>query len=100
VSGGAAATTRRFPFDCVLMAFNAADTWPLPFKKTLQPLAIEKEMGIIGVDTIAQLEENVRIARDFLPLNAAQLEALEQKVKPVYGQAPWYKRDAPANPPK
>jgi len=25
---------------------------------------------------------------------------LEQKVKPVYGQASWYKRDAPANPPK
>jgi aryl-alcohol dehydrogenase-like predicted oxidoreductase len=38
---------------------------------------------IIGVDTIAQLEENVRIARELLPLNAGQLEALEQKVKPV-----------------
>ncbi len=144
---------RRFPFDCVLMAFNAADTWHLPFKKTLLPLAIEKEMGIIGmkipargrilesvqpppvekqrgtakhdrpgtltmkeamrytlshpvstviigVDTIAQLEENVRIAREFLPLNMAQLEVMEQKVKPVYGQASWYKRDAPANPAK
>ena len=144
---------RRFPFDTVLMAFNAADTWHLPFKKTLLPLAVEKEMGIIGmkipargrilegvpppppdqqrgtarhdrpgtlsmreamrytlshtvstviigVDNIAQLEENVCIARAFLPLNAAQLEALEQKVKPVFGQASWYKRDAPANPPK
>jgi hypothetical protein len=144
---------RRFPFDTVLMAFNAADTWHLPFKQTLLPLAIEKEMGIIGmkipargrilegvqppppekqrgparhdrpgtltmkeamrytlshpvstviigVDNLAQLEENVRIARGFLPLNPAQLEALEQKVKPVYGQASWYKRDAPANPPK
>jgi len=142
---------RRFPFDCVLMAFNAADTWHLPFKKTLLPLALEKEMGIIGmkipargrilegvqppppdkqrgtakhdrpgtltmkeamrytlshpvstviigVDNIAQLEENIRIAREFTPLNAAQLEAMEQKVKPVYGQASWYKRDAPANP--
>jgi len=144
---------RRFPFDCVLMAFNAADTWHLPFKKTLLPLAIEKELGIIGmkipargrilegvqppppekqrgtarhdrpgtltmreamrytlshpvstviigVDNVAQLEENVRIAREFTPLNAAQLEAMEQKVKPVYGQASWYKRDAPANPAK
>ena len=143
---------RRFPFDTVLMAFNAADTWHLPFKKTLLPLAVEKEMGIIGmkipargrllegvqpppaaqqrgtakhdrpgtltmqeamrytlshpvstviigVDNLAQLEEDLRIARDFLPLNVAQLEALEQKVKPVYGQASWYKRDAPANPP-
>jgi predicted aldo/keto reductase-like oxidoreductase len=144
---------RRFPFDTVLMAFNAADTWHLPFKKTLLPLAVEKEMGIIGmkipargrilttfhplspekqrgpvkadrpgtltmkeamrytlshpvstviigVDNLAQLEENIRIARDFLPLNAAQLGALEQKVKPVSGQASWYKRNAPANPPQ
>ncbi len=55
---------------------------------------------IIGVDNLAQLEEDVRIACDFLPLNAAQLEALEQKVKPVYGQALWFKRNAPANPGK
>ena len=53
---------------------------------------------ILGVDNVAQLEENVRIARNFLPLNATQMEALEQKVKPVYGQASWFKRDAPANP--
>lgn len=144
---------RRFPFDCVLMALNAADAWHLPFQKTLLPLAVEKEMGIIGmkvpargrllegvqppppeqrrgtakhdrpgtltmteamrytlshpvstviigVDNTAQLEENLRIARDFLPLTAPQMEALEQKVKPVYGQASWYKRDAPANPGK
>jgi len=144
---------RRFPFDTVLMAFNAADTWHLPFKTTLLPLAVEKQMGvigmkipargrilegvqppppekqrgtakhdrpgtltmreamrytlshpvstvIIGVDNVGQLEENVRIAREFLPLNGAQLESLEQKVKPIYGQASWYKRDAPANPPK
>lgn len=140
---------RRFPFDTVLMAFNAADPWHLPFKKTLLPLAVEKQMGIIGmkipargrllagvqpppsglraatytrpgtltiqealhytlshpvstvilgVDSVAQLEENVRIARGFLPLNAAQIEALEQKAKPVSGQASWFKRDAPANP--
>lgn len=144
---------RRFPFDTVLMAFNAADTWHLPFKKTLLPLAVEKEMGIIGmkipargrllagvqppppgqqrgtakhdrpgtltineamrytlshpvstviigVDNVAQLEENVRIAGNFLPLNPTQLQALEQKVRPVYGQASWFKRDAPANPEK
>jgi hypothetical protein len=144
---------RRFPFDCVLMALNAADAWHLPFKKTLLPLAVEKELGIIGmkipargrilegvppppserqrgtakhdrpgtltikeavrytlshpvstviigVDNLAQLEENIRIAREFVPLNAAQMEAMEQKVKPVYGQASWFKRDAPANPVK
>lgn len=151
--GVLAEAIRRFPFDCLLMAFNAADTWHLPFKKTLLPLAVEMEMGIIGmkipargrilegvppppqdkqrgtakhdrpgtltmkeamrytlshpvstviigVDNLGQLEENIRIAGDFLPFNANQLEALEQKVKPVAGQASWYKRDAPPNPKK
>jgi hypothetical protein len=144
---------RRFPFDCVLLALNAADAWHLSFQKTLLPLAVEKEMGIIGmkipargrllegvqpppaaqqrgtakhdrpgtltikeamrytlslpvstvimgVDTLSQLEENIRIAREFVPLNATQMAALEQKAKPVHGQASWFKRDAPANPAK
>jgi len=136
---------RRFPFDCVLMAFNAADPHHLPFKKDLLPLAVEKEMGIIGmkipargrllstwtppppeqqrgpvkvtrpgtltireairyvlshpvstvilgVDSIAQLEENVAIARAFTPLSAAQMTALEAKAEPVARQAMWFKR--------
>ena len=73
----------------------------LPIKEAMRyTLSHPVSTAIIGVDNLAQLEENVRIARDFLPLNQAQLEALEQKVKPVYGQAQWFKRDAPANPPK
>jgi aryl-alcohol dehydrogenase-like predicted oxidoreductase len=136
---------RRFPFDCVLMAFNAADPHHLPFKKDLLPLAVEKEMGIIGmkipargrllstwtppppeqqrgafkvtrpgtltirealryvlsqpvstvilgVDSIAQLEEDVAIARAFTPLSAAQMAALEAKAEPVARQASWFKR--------
>ncbi len=136
---------RRFPFDCVLMAFNAADPHHLPFKKDLLPLAVEKEMGIIGmkipargrllstwtpppldqqrgaikatrpgtltirealryvlsqpvstvilgVDSIAQLEEDVAIARAFTPLSAAQMAALEAKAEPVARQAMWFKR--------
>lgn len=31
---------------------------------------------IIGCDTIAQLEENVQLARDFTPLNDAQSASL------------------------
>ncbi len=46
------------------------------------------------------MEEFDAIASGFLPPNTAQLEALEQKVKPVYGQAQWFKRDALANPGK
>lgn len=40
---------RRFPFDSVLMALNAADAHHLSFQKELLPLAVEKEMGIIGM---------------------------------------------------
>jgi aryl-alcohol dehydrogenase-like predicted oxidoreductase len=39
---------RRFPFDTVLMAFNAADPYHLSFKPLLA-LAQEKGMGIIGM---------------------------------------------------
>ena len=141
---------RRFPFDTVLMAFNAADPFHLSFKDLLA-LAEEKGMGIIGmkipargrllssyippplaaqkgavkitrpgtltikeamgytlshpvstvilgVDTLAQLEEDVAIARAFTPYSPAQLAELEKRAFPVSGQAQWYKRDAPQNP--
>jgi predicted aldo/keto reductase-like oxidoreductase len=39
----------RFPFDCVLLALNAADPHYLSFKEKLLPLAVEREMGIIGM---------------------------------------------------
>ncbi len=141
---------KRFPFDTVLMAFNAADPFHLSFKPLLE-LAVEKQMGIIGmkipargrlltgytpppleqqkgavkitrpgtlsmkeamgyvlshavstvilgVDTLAQLEEDVAIARTFTPYSPAQLADLERRAFPVSGQAQWYKRDAPQNP--
>lgn len=39
----------RFDFDTVLLALNAADPFHLSFKEKLLPLAVEKEMGIIGM---------------------------------------------------
>jgi len=39
----------RFPFDTILMALNAADKHHLSFLEKLLPLAVEKEMGIIGM---------------------------------------------------
>lgn len=39
----------RFDFDTILLALNAADPHHLSFKKRLLPLAVEKEMGIIGM---------------------------------------------------
>jgi predicted aldo/keto reductase-like oxidoreductase len=39
----------RFDFDCILLALNAADPHYLSFKEKLLPMAVEKEMGIIGM---------------------------------------------------
>jgi uncharacterized protein len=130
----------RHPFDCILMALNAADPHHYSFQEQLLPLAVERQMGIIGMkipgrgrilsswnpppleqqkhswegmvlaptpgtltmkeaigytlsrpvstviigcDSIAQLEENVAIARDFTPYNEQQLAALAAKAEPV-----------------
>ena len=43
------AAIERFPFDCILLAVNAADPHYLSFKEKLLPLAVEREMGIIGM---------------------------------------------------
>lgn len=40
---------RRFPFDTVLMAVNAADPHHYSFGPDLIPLAVERQMGIIGM---------------------------------------------------
>jgi aryl-alcohol dehydrogenase-like predicted oxidoreductase len=45
---------RRFPFDTVLMGVNAADKYYYPFEKDLLPLAVEKQMGIIGMKVMAR----------------------------------------------
>ncbi len=118
---------RRFPFDAVLMAFNAADPHHLPFQKTLLPLAVEKGMGVIGmkipargrllgpggltmkeamgyvlsqpvstvivgVDSMAQLEENVALARAFRPFSRSQLAGLEGRAEPLARKALWFRR--------
>ena len=131
---------RRFPFDTVLIALNAADTHHHSFMKELLPLAVEKQMGIIGMkitgrgrilsswtpppleqqqrswegvviatgpgminmreamyytlslpvstviigcDSVAQLEENVQLAREFTPLTETQMAALAEKAAPL-----------------
>ena len=133
----------RHDFDCILMALNAADPHHFSFQEQLLPLAVEKQMGIIGMkipgrsrllsswtpppveqqqhswegmvitttpgtltmkeaigytlsrpvstiivgcDSIAQLEENVAIAREFTPYNEQQLAALARK--PSRSQSP------------
>jgi len=132
---------RRHPFDTILMAMNAADPHHFSFNQELLPLAVERQMGIIGMkipgrsrllsswtppsieaqkhswegmtiqtttpgtltmreamyytlsrpvstviigcDTIAQLEENVQLAREFTPLSDGQAAELVAKAEPV-----------------
>jgi hypothetical protein len=119
---------RRFPFDCLLLALNAADKHHLSFIDHLLPLAVEKQMGligmkvpargrllggasgitmrqafdyvltlpvstvIIGVDSIAQLEENIALARTFNPLNDTQMAALTARVEPIHRDALFFRR--------
>lgn len=140
---------RRFPFDTILMALNAADKHHLSFVDHLLPLAVEKQMGIIGMkvpargrilagwtppppesvperlrgwyqdarpgtlsmrqafdyvlslpvstviigcDSIAQLEENVQLARSFVPLNGRQMDALVVRTQPIHRQALFFRR--------
>ena len=141
-------TINRHPFDCILMAMNAADTHIHSFTEKLLPLAVEKQMGIIGMkvpargrllaswtppsleaqqnswegsaiatrpgvmsmrdamhftlthpvstvivgcDNIAQLEENVKIARAFTPLSHQQMTALNDAAAPVAQQSLFYR---------
>lgn len=45
---------RRYPFDCILMALNGADKHHFSFMDQLLPLAVEKQMGIIGMKVPAR----------------------------------------------
>ena len=46
---------------------------------------------IIGLDDIAQLEENIKIAQNFKPLTADQMLAIEEKTKPYYKEIMFFK---------
>lgn len=45
---------RRFDFDCILMALNAADPHCVSFQAKLLPTAVEKQMGIIAMKVPAR----------------------------------------------
>ena len=132
---------RRFPFDQILLAVNAADKHHLSFEEKLLPLAVEKQMGIIGMkipsrgrllsnwpavgayargktqagplnmkdalyyvlslpvstviigcDNVAQLEENVKLAREFTPLSEQQLAVVSARTEPIAQQALFFRR--------
>src|SRR5438309_1359948 len=45
---------RRFPFDTVLVALNAADVHRLSFARTVLPEAVRQGVGVIGMKVCAQ----------------------------------------------
>jgi len=137
---------KRYPFDSILLAVNAADVHYLSFKNYLLPeaqkqgiaiismkiatrgrmlsswtpppleeqtdarlrtpkpgtisikealeynMSLPVSTSIIGVDSIAQIEENVKIASDFSPLSQAQMEELEIKTLPIVRQGLYFRR--------
>jgi len=46
---------------------------------------------IVGIDAIAELEENIEIARNFKPLTADEMLAIEGKTKPYYKDLLFFK---------
>jgi aryl-alcohol dehydrogenase-like predicted oxidoreductase len=70
-------------------------------------LSLPVSTNIIGCDNIAQVEENVQIAREFTPLSQAQMTAIANQTEPIAKQALFFhyeKRstdiDLPANSPE
>jgi len=49
---------------------------------------------IVGCDTVEQLEENIRVAAEFQPLNSAQMAAIEAKVADYPMEAAFFKEGA------
>jgi predicted aldo/keto reductase-like oxidoreductase len=47
---------------------------------------------IIGVDNVAQIEENIKIASEFSPLAEAEMEEIEYKTLPIVRQGLYFRR--------
>jgi aryl-alcohol dehydrogenase-like predicted oxidoreductase len=55
-------------------------------------LSLPVSTVIIGIKTIPELEENIRIAQTFKPLTAAEMAELERLTHPYYAEATFFKR--------
>jgi len=54
-------------------------------------LSLPVSTVIIGCDSVAQLEQNVQLAREFTPLNQQQMAALNEKAEPVSKQSLFFR---------
>jgi predicted aldo/keto reductase-like oxidoreductase len=55
-------------------------------------LSLPVSTTIIGVDSVQQLEENVKFASGFTPLSDAQMKDLERRTLPIARQALYFRR--------
>jgi predicted aldo/keto reductase-like oxidoreductase len=55
-------------------------------------LSLPVSTTIIGVDTVAQIEQNVELASKFTPLSAEQMRELEKRTLPIARQALYFRR--------
>jgi predicted aldo/keto reductase-like oxidoreductase len=121
---------RRFPFDTVLLALNAADIHRLSFIPTALAEAAQQGMGVIGMKiyaqgallrpdkltaddamgyvlslpgvstvvvgcrTPAEVDDNVRIARQFAVFDIPQLRLLETRTQRYAAACTAYKKSA------
>jgi predicted aldo/keto reductase-like oxidoreductase len=119
---------RRFDFDTVLVALNAADVHRLSFVTTVLPEAARRGMGVIGMKVLSQgallgrgkltaaqaigyvlslpgvshvilgcmsraeVDENARIARGFVPFDDQEQRALEERTRAEAAAFAYYKR--------
>jgi predicted aldo/keto reductase-like oxidoreductase len=119
---------RRFDFDTLLVALNAADRHRLPFASTALAEAARRGMGviamkvaaqgallgpggltmdealgyalslpgvshaIIGCSTPAEVDDNARIVRAFVPFDAARMAALEARTRARCADYSYFKK--------
>lgn len=50
---------------------------------------------IVGLDNLEELEENIEIAKNFQPLSADEMLAIEEKTKPYYEELMFFKNLSP-----
>ncbi|MBI4889243.1 MAG: aldo/keto reductase [Acidobacteria bacterium] len=70
---------------------------PRPGTLTIQEalsynLSLPVSTTIIGVDSVAQIEQNVALASGFTPLSEAQMRDLEKRTLPIVRQALYFRR--------
>ena len=54
-------------------------------------LTLQVSTVIVGISTLEELEENVRIARTFQPMTEQEMRTTEGLTKPYYTDASWFK---------